>query len=701
MLLGLINSWIALLWSSGHAMRHRVVACVLCPASVTFFVSTGSAQQTVPTPLSPQSPTSVAAVAPSPVKQISGYDVLSPGRLTLDVASLPKAPGLFAAAYTCFVLEATAGSVWIIQTTATSSLQTVAVTILADTQCAEARTAVPLNGKFAFPVRLAGGAYVVHISSVGRPDPVILTTTLLTPAQALQLTDIVELGVGPIKRATPAPDTQMLTQIPPSAAVQSVAFADMPAGTVLRDCEVICPEMIVLPAGRFSMGSASGEEGRLANEGPRHEVALQTAFAFGRREVSFAEWDACAADGGCNADIRDNGWGRARRPVVNVTFADAQAYVAWLSKKTGQSYFLPSEAEWEYAARAGTFTPWHTGEKIISDDANILNQFQQSVPVGSFPPNVFGLFDMHGNVAEWTQDCEDIGYFGVPADGSVAISAKCDARMTRGGSFDSSERDVRSARRQPQPVTAALPTVGFRVARVIRPPADPSKAVQVVTAAPPITTAAPAPDPVDQQQPPVLAVATPVPKAPEAATAVSPQESGGLVSIKVAAAATDSPSTGQRMDVGTIRDTLEIVDRAAQAKAAAKPAPAIPAQPAREVDKTSSQTVVASHATMAPASVVPPSPVTAKPKPAGAAAKAPTSIPTAMSATTFAQTATDSLNRIRALRKQGLESIQRGNIDAAITLLRDAYVLAKGTDLSDLLSLDLERARKIKSGMLR
>ena len=238
--------------------------------------------------------------------------------------------------------------------------------------------------------------------------------------------------------------------------------------TVFKDCEDVCPELVVVAAGSFTMGSPDEEAGRHSSEGPRHPVAFGAPFAIGRHEVTFAEYDACVADGGCLHRPNDQGWGRGRRPVVDVSWNDAQEYVAWLSEKTGHRYQLPSESEWEYAARAGTDTPWHTGRAILTDDANILNAFQKTVTVGAYPPNAFGLHDVHGNAAEWVLDCLDTGYVGVPNDGSAATGGNCaQQRIVRGGTFAGEPGDVRSARRASGPQTSRYTGVGFRVTRAL------------------------------------------------------------------------------------------------------------------------------------------------------------------------------------------------------------------------------------------
>lgn len=237
------------------------------------------------------------------------------------------------------------------------------------------------------------------------------------------------------------------------------------AGTTIQDCAE-CPALVAVKAGSFFMGSSAAEEGHQANEGPRHMVRIANPFAIGKYEVTFDEWDACAKDKGCARAASDNTWGRGRRPVVNVSWTDAMQYVRWLRRKTGQNYYLPSEAEWEYAARAGTTTPWNTGSAIITDDANILNALGRTVPVGGYPANAFGLHDTHGNVAEWVADCYEIGYFGTPINGAPMAAKGCTGRIFRGESYLEQPVTQRVARR----VGPILPSgtgkgLGFRIAR--------------------------------------------------------------------------------------------------------------------------------------------------------------------------------------------------------------------------------------------
>ena len=186
-------------------------------------------------------------------------------------------------------------------------------------------------------------------------------------------------------------------------------------------------------------------------ERPVHQVTIDEPFAVGVYEVTFAEWDACLVDGGCGGYDApdDSGWGRCWRPVIDVSWDDAQEYVRWLSRTTGQEYRLLSEAEWEYVARAGTTTPYHTGETITTDEANFNGDTyrRQTIPVGSFAPNAFGLYDVHGNVREWVEDCWNDGYEGAPSDGSAWVSGDCGHRVLRGGAWSYYPRLLRSADR--------------------------------------------------------------------------------------------------------------------------------------------------------------------------------------------------------------------------------------------------------------
>ena len=238
-----------------------------------------------------------------------------------------------------------------------------------------------------------------------------------------------------------------------------------------RDCD-LCPEMVVVPAGSFRMGSPVGERGRFDDEGPQHLVTIARAFAVGIYEVTFNEWDACVTTGGCKHKPSDSGWGRGRHPVINVSWEDAQEYVAWLSKKTGKAYRLLSEAEWEYAARGGTTTryPWgdDPGIKLANfKDSGSQWSGKQAAPVGSFAANRYGLYDMSGNVWEWTLDCWNENYVGAPVDGKAWESGDCLRRVVRGGSWVFFPQLARVAVRGRLEPADRFSYLGFRLARTL------------------------------------------------------------------------------------------------------------------------------------------------------------------------------------------------------------------------------------------
>ena len=249
-------------------------------------------------------------------------------------------------------------------------------------------------------------------------------------------------------------------------------------GTVFSDCAA-CPEMVVVPAGSFMMGSPGGEQGRLEREGPRHRVTIGLPFAVGVYEVTFAEWDACVAAGGCRGyRPEDEGWGRGSRPVINVSWEDAREYLRWLSRETGKQYRLLTEAEWEYVARAGTQTAryWEASESgqcryANGDDGlwvvSCSDGYVWTAPVGMFRPNGFGLYDVLGNVGEWTQDCWNESYSGAPVDGSAWLSGDCSRRVRRGGSWYTGPYELRSAYRNRLSAGNRHEFSGFRVARTM------------------------------------------------------------------------------------------------------------------------------------------------------------------------------------------------------------------------------------------
>ncbi|MGX1744528.1 SUMF1/EgtB/PvdO family nonheme iron enzyme [Bosea sp. NPDC055353] len=247
------------------------------------------------------------------------------------------------------------------------------------------------------------------------------------------------------------------------AAPAPAAATSQPAGARQRDCAG-CPELVAIPAGSFQMGSNDLYE----FEKPVHPVSVR-GFHLGVREVTFEEWDLCIDQGGCNYRPDDRGLGRGKRPVTDIHWNDANAYLAWLSARTGKSYRLPTESEWEYAARAGTVTTYPWGQTLVKERANCLGCNDQkrgsAVAAGQFPANAFGLYDMAGNAAEWVADCWSESYRNAPRDGSAFTVGGCRERVLRGGSFNNDPRYLRSAARFKYEADVRFYTNGFRVAR--------------------------------------------------------------------------------------------------------------------------------------------------------------------------------------------------------------------------------------------
>ena len=241
------------------------------------------------------------------------------------------------------------------------------------------------------------------------------------------------------------------------------------------------PAMVALPGGTFQMGSPANEPERSANEGPQHAVSIRP-FAIGQTEVTFADYDHFTQATG-RKPPDDRGWGRGDRPVIKVSWQDATAYAAWLAEQTGQPYRLPTEAEWEYAARADTETPFWTGACIHTDQANYdgNNDYNacgaktgvyrnKTVAAGSLPANPWGLDEVAGNVFEWVQDCWHDSYRGAPADGSVwneAGGGDCARRVVRGGCWISYPWNLRSAFRYGFSAVEAYNDLGLRLARTL------------------------------------------------------------------------------------------------------------------------------------------------------------------------------------------------------------------------------------------
>ena len=263
---------------------------------------------------------------------------------------------------------------------------------------------------------------------------------------------------------------------------QASTESDWAPGRVFRDLDAPwCPEMVVVPPGRFVMGSPESEEGRYADEGPLHEVTIAAPLAVGRYPVTFEEYEQFCGQTGRKIPS-DGGWGRERRPVINVSWEDPKAYCAWLSQETRKPYRLPSEAEWEYAARGGMTTPFWTGATISTAQANYNGNYayglgekgvyrEKTVAVDdpAFPANPFGLYHVLGNAWEWVEDCYHDSYNGAPLDGSAWTTGDCSARVLRGGSWNYVPRNLRAANRGRSGPGVRNLDAEFRVVRALTP----------------------------------------------------------------------------------------------------------------------------------------------------------------------------------------------------------------------------------------
>jgi formylglycine-generating enzyme required for sulfatase activity len=249
-------------------------------------------------------------------------------------------------------------------------------------------------------------------------------------------------------------------------------------GDPFKECAQNCPDMVVVPAGSFLMGSPVTEPGRSEDEGPQHEVTITRPFAVSKYELTFADWAACVTGGGCSGYLPiDAGWGQGRQPVIYVSWDDAHRYAAWLSQVTGKTYRLLSEAEYEYAARGGTTTAYPWGDDIMLSGKAMANcngcgsqwDNKRTAPVGSCASNQFGLSDMVGNLFEWTEDCYHDSYAGAPTDGSAWLAGDCSQRIVRGGSWASPPRHVRAASRLRSSTAGRTNNLGIRIGRTLGP----------------------------------------------------------------------------------------------------------------------------------------------------------------------------------------------------------------------------------------
>jgi formylglycine-generating enzyme required for sulfatase activity len=330
--------------------------------------------------------------------------------------------------------------------------------------------------------------------------------TAAAPAAPLSNTHTAAVAP-PVRPSSPCGPSHGVVSVSLSRATKPLSAAEecaLKRADVFKECDK-CPEMVVIPAGSFTMGSPANEADRSENEGPQHPVSIARPFAAGKFAVTVDQFAAFVADTGHDAGStcrtleggkteerqrswRDPGFPQTgSHPVVCINFADAEAYVDWLSARTSKSYRLLTEAEWEYAARAGTTTRYSFGddERNLCRYANgtdltakrevpglgpsgpCSDGHAYTAPVGSFVPNAFGLYDMHGNVRQWTEDCFHPSYTGAPTDGSAWTSAACAIHVLRGGSWGYRPARLRSAARDGTEPTLRRSFTGFRVARTL------------------------------------------------------------------------------------------------------------------------------------------------------------------------------------------------------------------------------------------
>ena len=237
-----------------------------------------------------------------------------------------------------------------------------------------------------------------------------------------------------------------------------------------------CPELVVIPTGEFMMGSTDAERQWavdrgaepewVENEKPQHLVRIAHSLAIGRFPVTFEQYDRFARITGRDQP-GDAGWGRGRRPVINVSWEDSKAYVDWLAAETGKPYRLLSEAEWEYACRAGTTTRYWWGDEITPENANYGSNVDRTSEIGGYPINPFGLCEMNGNVWEWVEDCWNDSYEDAPDDGSAWTRGDCGRRVLRGGTWKTEIWKLRPANRFGVRAGEWKDDFGLRVAKTL------------------------------------------------------------------------------------------------------------------------------------------------------------------------------------------------------------------------------------------
>ena len=286
------------------------------------------------------------------------------------------------------------------------------------------------------------------------PSPAPAITPATRQPQPAPAVAPIPQQAAPASAPTPAPSVAPAPAPSVATTTQQSAQPAAPPASGLHE-----PEMTTIRGGSFTMGSNDD-----VTEKPTHQVTIKP-YAISRYPISVREWNACAAAKAC-AFVAS---GKDDAPVTNVSWTDAKQYVAWLADATRKPYRLPSEAEWEYAARGGTQTKYWWGDQLQSGMANCKNcndvaLAEQPIKVGSFKPNPFGLYDMGGGVDQWAEDCWHKNYHGAPADGSAWLESECGSHVIRSGSWRNDAQYVRPSNRDSYDTNVRYPTHGFRIA---------------------------------------------------------------------------------------------------------------------------------------------------------------------------------------------------------------------------------------------
>lgn len=264
-----------------------------------------------------------------------------------------------------------------------------------------------------------------------------------------------------------------------AAKLASLSGTSTPAGPVVAGSSPMGIDMVVINPGAGKLGSPAYEKKRARFENPMRDTFINYRFEVSKHEITFNDWDKCVRDGGCAGHKPDDkGWGRGKRPVINVSYNDAQNFLKWLNRKTGENYRLLSEAEWEYVARAGQDGPFGNGFDMSAQYANFDGKapygsgspgpyLRKTQPVGQYEPNAFGVYDMHGNVYEWVEDCWNANHNGAIGDGSPRKDGDCKFRVMKGGSWVTHGYQTRAAARIRYVTDYRYDDYGIRIARTL------------------------------------------------------------------------------------------------------------------------------------------------------------------------------------------------------------------------------------------